>query len=192
MKKLLVSAGILLLVLSVKTVEAQQNFVGVKGGVSLTSVTDLKGKDRVAGNVGLFFHHEINKNWCIQPEILYAGGGQKFTTDAGDSRVLALSYIQVPVMLQYYPVKKFYVEFGPQAGLLVNAETKNVGSGDKENESVKDYYKKGDFTLNAGAGVNITRNFGLYGRYNLGLTDNSKDATNRMNRGVQLGASIRF
>jgi len=165
---------------------------GIKGGVSLTGISNLKGKERTTGHVGIFMHHTINKNWCFQPELLYSGQGQHFTTDAGEKRVLALDYIQAPFMMQYYPARRFYVELGPQVGLLVNSKTKDAGSGNDKNE-VADNYRKADLGLNAGLGVNITNHVGIYGRYTHGFIDVTKSTdTYRLNSGVQLGASIRF
>lgn len=165
---------------------------GIKGGVSLTGISNLKGNERTSGHVGIFVHHEINKNWCFQPELLYSGQGQHFTTDAGENRVLAMDYIQAPFMMQYFPTKHFYLEMGPQVGLLVNSKTKDAGSGNNKND-VDGNYRKVDMGLNAGLGVNITNHFGIYGRYTQGLIDVTKSTDNyRLNSGVELGAAVRF
>lgn len=163
---------------------------GIKGGVSLTNVSNINGDDRVTGHVGLFLHQPLSKNFCIQPEILYAPMGEKFTGLTGSKSTLALSYIQVPVMFQYYPVKQFYVELGPQVSFLTDAKVKTDG-GNKVN--VKDNYTAADFNINFGIGINATRNLGFYGRYNLGVTDITKnDNTTYSNRGFQLGAAVRL
>jgi hypothetical protein len=94
-------------------------------------------------------------------------------------------------MLQYYPASKVYVEAGPQVGLLVNAKTE--GPNDANKADVKDNFKKADFGVNVGIGVNATKNIGIYGRYNFGVMDVTKsDAIYRQNRNLQLGAAIRF
>lgn len=194
MKKLVTVAGFFLLALTVNNTKAQmKNMVGVKGGVSFTSVTDLNGKNRTTGHAGVFYHHELNKSWCIQPEVLYAGAGQRFTNDLGERRVLVTDYIQVPVMVQYFPIKHLFFEAGPQVSWLINAKAKDANQEHSDVISVKYNYRKSDFGINAGAGVNINKNFGLYARYNWGLTDNSKDVNTYMrNRDWQLGASVRF
>lgn len=165
---------------------------GVKGGVSLMGISNLNGNQRTSAHAGIFVHHEITKNWCFQPELLYSGQGQHFTTDAGQHRVLALDYIQAPFMMQYYPNKHFYVEMGPQVGVLVNSKSKDAGSGN-DKVSVSESYRKADLGLNAGLGVNFTDHIGVYGRYTQGFIDVTKSGDSyRLNNGVQLGAAIRF
>jgi hypothetical protein len=161
---------------------------GIKGGLNLTDVSNFNGDNRVSGHVGLFLHHTINSRWCIQPEVLYSGQGQKYNTGEGE-RTLALSYIQVPVMIQYYPVRQLYFEAGPQIAFLTSAKSK----GDNGDVEVDGNYNKADFGLNLGVGIAATKQLGFYGRYNAGLTDISKNnnVTN-MNRGGQLGMYVRF
>lgn len=161
---------------------------GIKGGLNVTDVSNFNGDNRISGHVGLFLHHTINSKWCIQPEVLYSGQGQKYNTGEGE-RTLALSYIQVPVMIQYYPVKQLYFEAGPQVAFLTSAKTKG-GSNDVE---VDNAYRKADLGLNLGVGVAATRQLGFYARYTAGLSDISKNnnVTN-MNRGGQLGMYVRL
>jgi hypothetical protein len=200
MKKIIFGVCVIALAAIINTSYAQETKsykhsmpeFGVKGGVSFAEISNLNGKERTTGHVGIFAHHTINKNWCFQPELLYSPQGQRFTNEAGERRVLALDYIQAPFMMQYYPAKRFYIEAGAQAGLLVNSKTKDASSGNDKN-NVDENYRKGDIGINAGLGVNITNHVGVYGRYTQGLIDITKSTdTYRLNSGVQLGAAIRF
>lgn len=163
---------------------------GIKGGLNLSDVSNFNGNNRISGHAGLLLHHSINSNWCIQPEILYSGQGQRYNTAAGE-RTLALSYIQVPVMFQYYPVKQLFFEAGPQVAFLTSAKTKNE-EGDNKVE-VDDSYRKADVGINLGVGIAATRQLGFYGRYHAGLMDISRNGnvTNR-NRGGQIGMYVRL
>jgi len=192
MKKLLLGAGIILLLSSINLVNAQVKVQpGIKGGVSFSQVTNLKGDERVTGHGGIFVNTMLNSHWSIQPELLYSAQGQKFSDVNSNKNVLALDYVQLPVMLQYHPVSKVYLEVGPQAGLLVNAKTE--GPNDANKTDVKDNYKKADFGVNVGLGINATKNIGIYGRYNFGVMDITKsDEIYRQNRNLQLGAAIKF
>ena len=192
MKTLLLSAGIILLISSFNSLKAQYRIQpGIKGGLSFSGVTNLKGDERVTGHGGFFLHSTLNDHWCIQPELLYSAQGQKFGDENSSKNVLALDYVQLPVMLQYYPAKKVYLEAGPQVGLLVNAKIEGPNDGNKTN--VKDNYRKGDFGVNVGLGINATKNIGIYGRYNFGAIDITKSDDNyRQNRDLQIGAAIRF
>jgi hypothetical protein len=102
---------------------------------------------------------------------------------------LALSYLQIPVMFQFHPDKQLYLEFGPQLGFLLAANIKD----DDNKSEVDDLYNKVDAGLALGLGVQISRMFGLYARYNFGLVDITDDNnTDRYNRVGQIGMSIRF
>ena len=84
-----------------------------------------------------------------------------------------------------------YAEAGPQVSLLVNAKTE--GPNDANKADVKDNFKKADFDVNAGLGVNAIKNISIYGRYNFGIMDVTKgEAIYRQNRNLQLGAAIKF
>ncbi len=74
MKKVIVLAA--LACCSVGFIQAQ-TAPGIKGGLNLTDVSNFNGSNRVSGHVGLFLHHSLNSCWCIQPEVLYSGQGQK-------------------------------------------------------------------------------------------------------------------
>src|SRR5260221_14442279 len=117
MKKIIITAALLCgIALFNNNVHAQAE-IGVKGGINFANVSNFGNDARVGGNVGLFVHARLDKNWCLQPEVLYSSEGTRFMSDNGE-RTLALNYIQVPVMLQYFPVKQFYLEAGPQVGFL--------------------------------------------------------------------------
>lgn len=167
---------------------AQQLTPGIKGGLNIADVTGINGDNRLSGHVGLFLHSRINPKWSIQPEILYSGQGQQYVV-INHEYTLALSYIQVPVMFQYHPVKQFYVEFGPQLGFLLSANVKD----DNDKVEVDENYKKVDFALCFGAGFQVTRMLGFYARYNAGLSDITKnDNRDYYNRVGQIGVSVRL
>ena len=110
MKQLCLGVALVFISLCGVKVNAQQ--FGIKGGVSFTDLSNFNGSNRVTGHAGIFLQQRIDRFWSIQPEILYAGMGQKYHTVAGE-RVVALDYIQIPLMFQVHPAKHFYFEFGP-------------------------------------------------------------------------------
>jgi hypothetical protein len=161
---------------------------GIKLGLNSAHLTGFSGNDRVGIHAGVFLHHTITPNWCVQPEILYSMEGQKYF-DNGEERTLALNYIQVPVMFQYYPVRHFYLEFGPQFGVLLSATDK--GSDGETN--AKSDFTSGQIGLDLGAGIHLTREIALYGRYCFGLTDVSKfDNIVDHSQVGQLGIAVRL
>jgi hypothetical protein len=125
----------------------------------------------------------------LQPELLFSGEGQRYW-NAGQEYTLALNYIRVPVMFQYFPVKQLYLEFGPQLGFLASANLKGT---DGYRVNVSRDYNKTDVGLNLGIGVNATRRLGFNFRYCIGLSDiTPNDNYTYSNRVAQLGASYRL
>ena len=186
MKKYLLALGLFCIVAG--SLQAQKVTPGIKGGLNIADVSGINGDNRLSGHVGLFINSKLNRNWSVQPEILYSGQGQQFMV-VNKEYTLALSYIQVPIMFQYYPVKQFYVEFGPQIGFLLSANVKD----DNDKIEVDDNYKKVDFALCFGAGFQVTSMLGFYARYNAGLSDITKnDNRDYFNRVGQIGVSVKL
>jgi hypothetical protein len=156
---------------------AQKMTPGIKGGLNITDVTGFNGDNRLSGHVGLFLNGRINHRWSFQPEILYSGQGQQYPVAFRDEATLALSYINIPLMFQFYPVKQFYVEFGPQIGFLLSANIKN----DDDKTEVDEWFKKVDGAICFGAGIQVTQLLGFYARYNAGIADISRDNNGLLN-----------
>ena len=189
MKKATTILSVAVMSLFFSTANAQQA-VGIKGGLNIASLSGFEGRDRISAHAGLFLHHTINKNWCFQPELLYSGEGQRYMS-GGVERTLALGYLQLPLMIQYYPAPQVYLEAGPQFGLLLSAQDK---ADDESGEiNAKDDFTTGQVALGLGIGYKASEKLILYGRYNFGLTDVSRfdNIVDHSNVG-QLGVAIRF
>ncbi len=188
MKKVTMVLSVALSLLYLK-VNAQQA-VGIKGGVNIASLSGFEGRSRISAHGGVFLHHTINKNWCFQPELLYSGEGQRYMS-GGVERTLALGYLQLPLMIQYYPAPQVYFEAGPQFGLLLSAQ-------DKVDDESGHINAREDFTaaqvaLGLGIGYKASEQLILYGRYNFGLTDVTKfDNIVDHSQVGQLGIAIRL
>ena len=167
-----------------------QTAFGLKGGLSIANITHNTHKPRVTGHGGVFVHRTINKNWCVQPELLYSGEGQRYLWNDGE-HVSALSYLQLPIMIQYYPVSQVYLEVGPQFGLLITAKDKIADGGSHTDWKVN--MATGEFAIAAGLGIKATDQVIVYGRYNFGLTDvTSLDQIIHHSNVGQIGVAIRF
>lgn len=186
MKQMICTLGLFLLLTGVA--HAQIEF-GVKGGLNIADVSNLDGNSRTSGHLGLFAHKILDPHWCIQPELLYSFQGQRFPM--GDAEhTLALDYVQIPVMVQYFPVKQLYVEFGPQLAFLTSAKIKYDNGSTTE---VDNGFSTADFSLNLGLGYLATPRVGIYARYVGGLTDISTgDNAKYHNRVGQIGVFYRF
>src|SRR5882762_4649771 len=86
--------------------QAQKLSFGVKGGLNIASLTDIdNSSSRVSGHLGGFANFKFT-NWAIQPELLFSWQGSKFELP-GDDGTYALTYINIPVLFQYYFVPQF-------------------------------------------------------------------------------------
>jgi len=188
MKKILITASIFSAIICTAYTVSAQSF-GLKGGVNFADISNFNGNNRVSGHAGVFMHQTLSRNWCIQPEILYSGEGQKFNVPGGEATI-TLSYIQVPVMFQYFPVKQFYLEAGPELSVLTHAGLKDR---DGNKTDMDDAYNTASFGIGLGTGIQATTQLGFYFRYNLGLSDITTN-NNRTNTSqvAQLGMSIRL
>lgn len=190
MKKKIVITLLSVLSVSFLTTNAQHT-IGVKGGVNIASLSEFTGRSRISGHGGIFLHHTINKNWCFQPELLFSGEGQRYFSD-GFEHTLALDYLQLPLMIQYYPVPNIYLEAGPQVGVLLSARDK-VDGFDEPHANVKGDFASAQVAIGLGAGLKASEKIVFYGRYNFGLTDVSVfDNIVDHSRVGQLGVAIRF
>jgi hypothetical protein len=168
-----------------------QNAIGLKGGLNIANLSGFNGRSRISGHGGVFLHHTINKNWCFQPELLYSGEGQRYFS-GGEEHTLALDYLQLPLMIQYYPVPNIYLEAGPQVGLLLSAQDK-VNGFDEGHSNVKGDFSSAQVGIGLGAGIKASEQIIFYGRYNFGLTDVSIfDNIVDHSRVGQLGVAIRY
>ena len=168
-----------------------QTTLGIKGGVNVSDLSGNGYKPRVSAHGGIYVNRMFNKHFGIQPEVLFSGEGHRYIFD-NTEHTWALNYIQIPLMLQVYPIKELYLEAGPQLGLLVSARDKLSAHGD--NPNIKANFATAQFSIGTGIGFKIVDRVVVYGRYNFGLTDvTSYDPTiiHRSNVG-QIGVAIRF
>jgi hypothetical protein len=122
---------------------------------------------------------------------LFSGEGVQYIW-AGVEHEWILNYIQVPVMLQFYPISQLYVEAGPQVGFLISAKDK---LGDDSHANMKANINSVQFAIGAGLGIKVTDNIIVYGRYNFGLSDITStfyDVFDLYSNVGQIGIAARF
>jgi hypothetical protein len=173
-----------------------QTTIGIKGGVNIASmsvkdVDDNGYKPRVSFHAGVYANRMLSKYFAIQPEVLFSSEGQRYTYNSVEHTWI-LNYIQIPLMLQVYPIKELYIEAGPQVGLLVSARDKITGQDHKPD--IKANFATAQFSIATGIGFRIVDRATIYGRYSFGLTDiMSYDPTIVQHSNVaQIGVAIRL
>jgi hypothetical protein len=187
MKKIIISlfAGLLIF----NSTHAQQSTVefGLKGGLNFANLnieSNHNSKTRTSLNAGLLAHFHLNHNWAVQPELVFSGQGSRYNSDRTDK----LSYLNIPINVQYMFDNGFRLQTGPQIGFLLNAKS---DVGDLEID-IKDGLKSTDISWTFGVGYITPGGFGVDARYNLGLTDISETDYSVKNSVFQLGIFYQF
>ncbi len=174
------------------SINAQHVNLGVKGGLNLYNIHNDNGVEynsKAGFHLGLLGHIHINKQFAVQPELVYSQQGAKYTTSGVETKI-DLGYVNIPVMFQYMFDNGFRIEAGPQLGIMVNgqSETNNVET------ELDDNLAAIDFALGAGLGwIHTPSGFGVDARYNFGLSNiNENSSVKSTNRGFQLGVFYQF
>lgn len=109
------------------------------------------------------------------------------TPTGATDNTLRMQVLNIPLLLKLYPgTKHFFVEAGPQFGLLLGATEKRVGSGGAGavTTDIANKFKNNDYAVVAGTGVEAGRiQFGLRGIY--GLSDLNNDPVEAAVRATQ-------
>jgi hypothetical protein len=186
MKKVLLVT--VLTVLGFANANAQKIKFGAKAGFNVANITgdNTSSLEPVAAfNFGLVTEIPISQKFSFQPEIMFSGQGYSF--EGSEGNLVALNYLNVPLMGKYYVAKGLSLEAGPQIGYLLSA--KNEGT------DVKDSFKKVDFAANLGIGYKLENGLNFGARYNFGLSninDVSGDSSKFKNSVFQISIGYFF
>ena len=146
------------------TIAYSQISLGLKAGTNISNFTGEFGSIEKKAKVG--FHggglvHISFGHLALQPELLFStqGAKLKYLNEETDFEV---SYLNIPVMLQWQADGGFYLEAGPQAGFKIS---ENV-----PDSITSDFVKSGDFSIGLGLGYHSKKGFGIGGRYVVGIS----------------------
>ena len=190
MKNFLLILAALSLSFTIHAQEFGKTFIGVKGGLNATNIggQDTDNALKIGGHLGVFAQSHVVDPLDFRLELILSGQGHAPKTDL-DSK-LKLTYLNIPILVQFYPADKFSVFAGPQFGFLLSAKADYQELTIK----VKDNFKGFDLGFGLGAGYDISvfnREMNLSLRYVHGLTNISKDSqAKRYNRVFQLSLGI--
>jgi len=182
---------------------------GIKAGMNVSSLSTEEGLSDQGSKIGfyggLFMNAPLSEQFSIQPELIYSQYGDKYDyvnplNDQRYSYSRNLDYIALPVMFQYNATPSFYLEAGPEFGLLVSA--KNKAKNESQNDVIdtsgnyKDNLNNFNVGVGLGAGYYFTPNIGITARYTAGLTDINKSENNDgdavRNNVFQVGLAYKF
>jgi hypothetical protein len=172
-------------------VKAGANFYSIGGGDADDFGLDEKRKTKVGLVGGILVNIPFTSTFSVQPELLYSEEGN-LQKDGDVSQKYALTFLNLPIMLQYNTPSGFYVETGPQIGYTLSAKLKTDNGLDKEEIDLKDGIKNIGFSWGLGAGFKCKSGFGIGARYNRGLSslDDTEDNAKITSNGFHVGVFI--
>ncbi|MDB2463024.1 PorT family protein [Algibacter sp.] len=143
-------------------VNAQDIHFGAKLGINFSSIygdnaEDLETITSIV-NFGIVAEMPINEKFSFQPELMYSIQGYSIGED-----IVALNYLNLPLLGKYYITKGLSLEAGPQIGFLLSAKD--------EGTDVKDNFKTIDLGANLGLAYKLNNGLNFGARYNLGLSN---------------------
>lgn len=181
--------------LSAFSVRAQFH-IGVKAGVNAAKIDGKSFKEEFNYSylAGGFAEIGLGDKWSINPEVLFsqttATTDTSFTNTldvlSSDQRKVKLNYLSIPILLNLRLIGPLHIEAGPRFGIIMNKDKKLLENG-------QDAFKKGDFSMVGGAGLNISM-FRFSARYVIGLSNISEipDQDKWKNEALQFSVGIAF
>ena len=134
--------------------------LGIKAGATFANLTDVTDGSTKTGFVGgAFVTIKFSDKIAIQGDLLYSQQGVELDVDK-----INLDYINFPIVLKYYIIKRINIQAGPQFGTVIND---NLGGFLGSNIDFNSF----DVTGVVGIGVDLPLNFRITGRYGFGLSD---------------------
>lgn len=150
--------------------KAQDVHFGIKGGLNASSLDNKNSnaETKIGFNAGFLAHiHTSNKFWAFQPELYYSLEGNRPKMIPQGTGNTNLSYLNVPVLVQYMFDNGFRIETGPQIGFLLSAKNKTSNT----TTDLKSQFKSTAFSIPLGLGYLTTTGLGFDARYNFGISN---------------------
>lgn len=194
MKTIYTTIALMIITISLNAQDIKnKSTAGIKGGYNLSSVS-FDGSSETAKlhgfHIGVYGESYIGKYLSIQPEILYSQQGYKIIDENG-TYTQKLEYINVPLMLKFYPVKSFFLEVGPQIGLSISHK-ETFDSGFVLYDTSEEFEPSNfDWGVNLGIGFKSDGGVSLGARYHIGQSD-IYDQDKPKNRVLQIYVGFDF
>jgi len=173
----------LIIFLAIAFIGFKSTAQGLKAGVNFANFSGSDAGDEktlVSFYAGVMYNIMISDMFSIEPQLMYSGQGAK---DEDDLKLL-LGYILFNPLFRYNTQSGLFVGTGPQVGFLLSAKVKQSGN----SADVKDQFKGTDFAWAFAVGYDMPNGFGIYGRYNLGLSNIvDQDDADLKNSVIQIG-----
>lgn len=166
---------------------------GVKAGVALptqkTSDVSIESKSFVSYYGGGFININLGRNLSVQPELQFIQLGSNLLNENDGVIKTRISYLTLPILLQYEIAAGLKLEFGPQIGLPLGGSVKQYGN------KLLDWNKDLDVGLLGGLSYSIPNsNVSLDLRYYHGIVNQGpgKQQAKLYNKSLNIGAGYTF
>jgi outer membrane protein OmpA-like peptidoglycan-associated protein len=193
MKKLVTIA--IIMIVSLNVIKAQTGVCfGIKAGLNLEDIVGLNSGNGVVGitennsskmnfgfHAGVLARIGFDDHWALVPEVLYTTGGARTTVSqtytilgatytSNSTGTVSLSYIQVPIFVNYKFDFGGYLEAGPYMAFLIGTNKSTTNSNGTSISSTSDTSNNSmDLGVGAGVGYRFCMGLGFNLRYNYGL-----------------------
>lgn len=193
MKKMMMIAAMMAATLSAnaQNQEAGDMYVRPMVGATLSTITG-EHADNAKMKIGLVggaeFGYHVTNQFALTGGLLVSMQGSKMEdTQLWRDFKTTLTYLNVPIMANYYIVKGLAIKAGIQPGFMLSLKGKgqamdDFGWKDYESTSTEDA-KKFDLSIPMGLSYEFN-DFVIDARYNLGLLSINKDSNLKQKNGV--------
>ena len=179
--------------ISLATTASAQPRLAAKAGINYGGLSGYKDGKKTSLHAGIALQWAGKKKISFQPELLYQRIVQGYVTEVNEQAVensLSISMVSIPLMVQYYPVKTFFLEAGPQWSVTAGARNEEAGG---TKSDVRRNLANLQLGFCGGAGIELKRKLVFYIRYQAGMTDMTLyDADNDYIRSAQAGLLVRL
>jgi len=151
---------------------------GIKTGINFADQSSpgndgvFETKSLVLFHVGGYYSYRFSQYFIVQPELMLSGKGSNWS-DIYDDKKDIITYIDLPVLIKYQPLKNFNVHLGLQPGYTLKVLQKDLKTGVSSDLSYA--YNKFDFGLVGGIEAFLQPRLKLIVRYVRGLTSATND-----------------
>jgi Outer membrane protein beta-barrel domain len=156
------------------TLRAQLS-AGIKAGVNMSTLVVDDGDTDYGYAPGFqfggFLEFSLPKI-SVQADVVYSQQGSSIDVNGEELKAVA-KYVNVPVVIKYKIIPLVNIQVGPQFGFLTCMESDYhpvVSTPFKDQDYTK-AYKKSDFGVNVGVGLDLPKGLLVDARFYLGLSD---------------------
>jgi hypothetical protein len=173
--------------------------IGIKAGANINQISGKSFSDEFSFgyHAGAFATIALNKKFSIQPEVLF-NQVQVDTTSklreiygtllSSSITKIKLTYLSIPILINYKPSKLITLQVGPQFGIMMDQNKDLLQNG-------QNAFKTGDLGLLGGIQLSFS-SFRVYGRYVVGLNNvndiKTPNADSWKTKSIQIGIGLKL